>query len=160
MGIQLRIILILILSLMEIDSDLIRALRNRGSHLTRQRLLVLDILKEVPGHPDAGVIFQEAKKRYDRISLATIYRSLALLKAAGLVEENHLGEDHGHFETIQSPHHYHFTCIGCGRVIEFEATGIPEVVQELSERESLRVTEAQFSLRGYCPDCQKNELQT
>lgn len=139
---------------MDANSNLLHTLHNRGSHLTRQRLLVLEILKEVPGHPDAGAIFQEARKRDDRISLATVYRSLALLKEAGLVEENHLGEDHGHFEAIQDSHHYHFTCINCGKVIEFETTWIPEVVQELSERESLQVTETHFHLRGYCPDCQ------
>ncbi len=145
---------------METDPELIQALHKQGSHLTRQRLLVLDILKEIPGHLDAGAIFQEAKKRDERISLATIYRSLAVLKAAGLVEENRLGEEHGHFETIQQAEHYHFTCLSCGRVIEFEATGIPEVVQELSGRENLMVTETYFNLRGYCPECQKIEQNT
>ncbi len=142
---------------MDTNSDLLYALHNRGSHLTRQRLLVLHILKEIPGHPDAVTIFQEAKKRDDRISLATVYRSLAVLKAAGLVEENLLGEDHGHFETMQEPHHYHFTCVACGKVIEFEASRIPEVALELSKRENLQVTEVYFHLRGYCQDCQKTK---
>lgn len=143
---------------MDAHPDLTHALRDRGSHLTRQRRLVLEILKEVPGHPDAGAIFQEAKKRDDRISLATIYRSLALLKSAGLVEENHLGEDHGHFETIPETPHYHFTCLTCEKVIEFEAAEVPWVVEELSRRESLQVTETSFHLQGYCPDCQKEEV--
>jgi Fe2+ or Zn2+ uptake regulation protein len=140
---------------MDTHPHLTRAPRNRSSYLTRQRRLVLNILKEVPGHPDAGAIFQEAKKRDDRISLATVYRCLSFLKATGLVEENRLGEDHGHFEAAQKPHHYHFTCIGCGKIVEFEAAGIPELVQDLSRRENLQVTEAHFDLRGYCPDCQR-----
>jgi len=155
----LRIIIILNFNNMDITTDTTLALHNRGSHLTRQRLLVLDILKEVQGHPDAVTIFQEAKKRDDRISLATVYRSLAVLKEAGLIEENRLGEDHGHFETIQEPHHYHFTCAGCGRVIEFEASMIPVITQEVSEQNKLQVTEISFHLRGYCPDCQNNIAQ-
>jgi Fe2+ or Zn2+ uptake regulation protein len=144
---------------MDAISDLTHVTRLRGSRLTRQRRLVLDILKENPGHLDAGMIYQEAKKRDVRISLATVYRSLALLKAAGLVAENRLGEDHAHFEPLQEPQHYHFTCRGCGKVIEFEAAGIAAVVQELCEREGLQVSEIHFRLRGCCPDCQAREPQ-
>lgn len=145
---------------MDIDSELIQALHNQGSHLTRQRLLVLEILNEVPGHLDAGMIYQEAKKRDKRISLATIYRSLAVLKAAGLVEENRLGEEHGHFETLQNPQHYHFTCLSCGKVTEFETTRILDLVRELSEQSDWQVTKTLFHLQGYCTDCWKNELNT
>ncbi len=159
MLVQLRIILILNWICMSTDSELNQTLHDQGRHLTWQRQLVMDILKEYPGHPDAGMIFQEAKKRDDRISLATVYRTLSLLKTAGLVEENHLGEDHGHFETIQNHHHYHFTCKGCGKVIEFEAPEIHQVAQTISEREKLRITGIQYDLQGYCPDCQKNESQ-
>jgi Fe2+ or Zn2+ uptake regulation protein/Fe2+ transport system protein FeoA len=133
---------------------------DHGSRLTRHQLLVLAILRGIPGHPDAAKIYDEAKKQDDRISLATVYRALAALKAAGLVEEDRLGEGHGHFEAIQDVHHYHFTCLTCGKVIEFESPGLPEVVQELSGRENLVVTETYFHLRGFCPDCQKDQAQT
>lgn len=132
-----------------------QTLREQGFHLTRQRQLVLEILNENPGHLDAGMIFQEAKKRDSRISMATIYRSLALLKEVGLIEENHLGEDHGHFETVQGPHHYHFTCLGCGKVIEFESREISVIAQEISQQENLQVTGIHFDLQGYCADCLK-----
>jgi Fur family peroxide stress response transcriptional regulator len=132
----------------------IQALKNQGFHLTRQRLLVLEILTQFPGHPDAGAIFQEAKKRDDRISLATVYRSLAVLKSAGLVDENRLGEDHGHFETFQKSAHHHFTCLSCGTVIEFKAPRLAKWVAELSEKRGLRVTETRLNLHGYCPGCQ------
>jgi Fur family transcriptional regulator, ferric uptake regulator len=158
--VQLRIILILNRDYMNADQELDHMLRHCGYHLTRQRLLVLDILKEHPGHLDAGMIFQEAKKRDDRISLATVYRSLALLKEAGLVEENRLGEDHGHFETIQGSQHYHFACISCGKVIEFETRELAEVVKGISKLSGIQVKEIHFDLRGYCADCQKDQTQS
>jgi Fe2+ or Zn2+ uptake regulation protein len=138
---------------MNIKLDLPPTLSRRSHHMTRQRQLVLEILKETGGHPDAGVIFQEAKKKDDRISLATVYRSLDYLKRESLVEENSFGEDHGHFETIQDPHHYHFTCIGCGKVIELEGAWIHKMVYASSEAQKLQVTEINIHLRGYCPDC-------
>ena len=135
-------------------------LPRRSYNLTRQRRLVLDILKETPGHPDAGFIFQEARKKDDRISLATVYRSLDLFKKEGLVEENSFGEDHGHFETLQDPDHYHFTCIGCGKVIELDGTRIHKMVRSSSELQGLQLTDIYIHLRGHCPDCQKNNSQT
>ena len=128
-------------------------------HLTRQRQLVLEILKETPGHPDAGMIYLEAKKRDERIGLATVYRSLDFLKNEGLVEENSFGEDHGHFETTQGPHHYHFTCVDCGKVIELKGAEMDRIVQTLSDLRPVQVTEINIHLRGCCPDCQKNKPQ-
>jgi Fe2+ or Zn2+ uptake regulation protein len=125
-------------------------------HLTRQRRLVLDILRSTPGHSDAGTIYLEARKRNERISLATVYRALDWLKKAGLVEEDHLGEEHGHFEPAQGAQHYHFTCIGCGKVFEVGADGILEMVRALSQQNQLLVTEIHLYLRGYCPDCREN----
>jgi Fe2+ or Zn2+ uptake regulation protein len=140
---------------MNIRLELPLPLRDQGRHLTRQRQLVLDILRAHPEHLDAGSIYAEAKKQDDRISLATVYRSLAFLQEAGLIEENRLGEDHGHFEAVQESRHYHFTCLGCGRVVEFEAAEIATIVEALEDRRSLQVTEIQFHLQGFCPDCQK-----
>jgi Fe2+ or Zn2+ uptake regulation protein len=109
---------------------------------------------------DAGTIFLEAKKKDDRISLATVYRTLDLFKKAGLVEENNLGEDHGHFEAAQELQHFHFTCIHCGKVIELQAGIIQDVVRKTGDLQGLKVTDIQLFLRGYCPDCQTKGLQS
>ncbi len=72
--------------------------RFSGQRLTRQRKLVLDVVSDSQEHLDAETIYQLARERDENISLATVYRSLAYLKATGLIQEHNLGEDHGHFE--------------------------------------------------------------
>lgn len=123
--------------------------------LTRQRKLVFEILKETPDHPDAGKIFQEAKKRDERISLATVYRSLDYFKKAGLVAEDSFGEDHGHFEAVQKPDHYHFTCLGCGEVVELDGSKTNYLLRSLGEVQGLQIAEIHIHLQGYCTTCQK-----
>jgi Fe2+ or Zn2+ uptake regulation protein len=137
-----------------------QTLHSQGLHVTRQRKLVLEILKQSQNHLDAGAIFFEAKKKDDRISLATVYRTLDLLKKAGLVEENSLGEDHGHFEATHEIQHYHFTCIHCGKVIELQTGKIQDVVRKTGELQGLKVTDIQLFLRGYCSDCQTKVMQS
>ncbi len=132
---------------------LVKKLRGRGHRVTPQRRLVLEILEKSQEHLDAECVYARAKERDPNISLATVYRSLALLKDLGLVEEHSLGENHGHFETIQNDPHYHFTCLCCGRVVEFSVPGIEAMIQSLCEREQFEVSSVDLHLRGLCGDC-------
>ena len=128
-----------------------------GHRLTHQRKLILEILEESQEHLDAADLYLQAKARDAHISLATVYRTLAILKEAGLVQENQLGQDHGHFETTQPTPHYHFTCLKCGRVIEFEAPQVLEAAHELCKKEGIQVLEMHLLLSGCCFECRKGE---
>lgn len=129
--------------------------REQGSavHLTRQRRLVLDILKESKGHLDAETLYQKAKARNSKISLATIYRSLALLCEAKLVQEHRLGENHSHFEPARDPLHHHFTCLQCGRIMEFRSPQVMEAARSFGRRAGLQIVEVRLEVHGYCPAC-------
>ena len=138
---------------MERENRLVRALQEGGHRLTRQRWTVLEVLEESREHLDAETLYDRAKARDPNISLATVYRTLALLRETGLVTEHRLGEDHAHFEAVQETPHYHFTCQECGDVVEFDAPEVSQVVDKLNEREGLKVTTAHLFLTGYCPNC-------
>lgn len=135
------------------EQRLTAALRARGQRVTRQRRVVLDVLSESQEHLDAESVHDRARARDPNISLATVYRTLALLKDVGLVEEHRLGEDHAHFEAVQDEPHYHFTCLRCGSVVEFDAPQVMQAVQELGERESLRVIRVHLFVSGICSRC-------
>ncbi len=139
------------------EERLSKKLHASGHRLTRQRRLVMEVLEESDEHLDAETLHDRAKARDANISLATVYRTLALLKNVGLVEEHRLGEDHAHFEAVQEDPHYHFTCLRCGRVIEFDAPQVMEVMQELRERYGLCITDVHLFLSGYCARCQPFE---
>jgi Fe2+ or Zn2+ uptake regulation protein len=137
------------------SNDHLRAtLRAAGRRLTSQRRLILEVLEESDEHLDAEALYAQVKVRDPDVSLATIYRTLAVLKEVGLVEEHRLGEDHGHYEAALDEPHYHFTCLGCGEVIEFDAPLVVWIKQELSEREGVRVTSTHLHMSGYCARCQ------
>lgn len=124
-----------------------------GKRSTAQRRLILEVLEEGGGHLDADALHDRVKARDPRISLATVYRTLAVLREMGLVEQHRLGEDHGHYEAVRDEPHYHFTCLGCGKVLEFDAPEVARVVRRLAEKEGIQVTEAHLSLSGYCAGC-------
>ena len=129
--------------------------RAAGKRLTHQRELILEALEKSNKHLDAEAIHDRVKQEDPDISLATVYRTLTLLKELGLVEVHSLGTERSRYESAGDTPHYHFTCITCGKVIEFDTPLVTRVGEELSEREGIRVTEAHLHVEGYCAECVK-----
>lgn len=125
-----------------------------GLRLTSRRRLVLEILQESREHLDAETVFERARCKDPRISLATVYRTLALFKLLGLVEEHQFGESHGHYEAIQGDPHYHFTCAECGQVSEFSSPELDDQVRRLCQEAGHRLEQVRLELSGVCRDCQ------
>jgi Fe2+ or Zn2+ uptake regulation protein len=142
---------------MDQTQSLTESLHTSGRRVTRQRRLVMQVLQENPGHLEVEAVYSLAKARNPKISLATVYRTLAVLKEIGLVKDHALGESHAHFEAAPEKPHYHFTCQKCGRVIEFDAPQVKQVIHTLSKREKVQVTDAHLFLSGYCAQCRKDD---
>ena len=131
-------------------------LRGEGRRVTRQRQLVMEVLEQSREHLDAETVYAKAKARNPRISLPTVYRALALLKELGLADGQRLGQDHAHFEAVRRSPHHHFTCLGCGRVVEFDAPEMNRLTRRLAKCEAMKITGIQLHLQGYCRDCQRS----
>jgi len=146
-------------SALDAELNLKTALRAQNLRMTQQRRLVLEVLRESREHLDAETIHDQVRQANPRVSLATVYRTLALLKSLGLVDEHRLGEEHGHFEAARETPHYHFTCRRCRKVIEFKAPQIEEVVIPALADQGILVDEAHLTLYGLCPQCRKKSNQ-
>jgi len=116
--------------------------------------LIHDVLQESDEHLDAESLYDRVKVCDGGIGLATVYRTLAVLKEMGLVEEHRLGEEHCHYEAVGDGPHYHFSCLGCGKVIEFDTPLVAQIQRELSERDGVSIIGTHLHLSGYCAECQ------
>ena len=128
-------------------------LRASGRRLTDQRRLILSVLQESDEHLDAEALYDRVRARNPDVSLATVYRLLTVLKELELVEEHRLGHDRGHYEAARDTPHQHFTCLNCGKVIEFDTPLVAQVEQELCEQKGVRVTSTHLHVSGYCAQC-------
>lgn len=133
-------------------------LRQAGKRVTPQRLLILETIREGEGHLDADEIHRLAKRKSPRLSLSTVYRTINLLKEAGVIEEVHLGEEHHHYELRdEKGHHHHLICKGCGKVIEFDCPFDRELLDELSRQHGFQITRVHLDLLGYCAQCRSGK---
>lgn len=133
--------------------NLKEAFRASGRRWTSQRQVVLDVLESASEHLDADMVYTRAKMHDPDISLATIYRTLAILKEMGLVEEHRLGEEHCHYEPVGDGPHYHFTCVDCGEVVEFDAPLVEQIKQEFLQKRGGRINSTHLYMSGYCARC-------
>ena len=132
-------------------------LRQTGKRVTPQRLLILETIREGGGHLDADEIYRRARRKAPRLSLSTVYRTLTVLKEAGVIEELHLGEEHHHYELRGEKGHHHLICQGCGQVIEFECPFSREFLHDLGEKYDFEITEIHLDMVGYCTKCRRKE---
>ncbi len=132
-------------------------LRARGKRITGQRALLLQIIEESEGHLEAGELYRRARRRAPDINLATVYRTLNLLEESGLVEPSFLPHAHRptRFESKPAEEHYHFTCIECGQVIEFESPLVEQLRTEVKKRFGVEFTRGYLSFEGYCAQCKE-----
>lgn len=139
------------------DTAFKNSIQSSGRRLTRQRALVLEVLQQSCEHLDAEAIHDQVRIYDPRVSLATIYRTLNMLKELKLVDEYQLGEEHGHFEAAPYHPHYHFTCEKCHRVIEFDSPKINAEIKRLLEAQDLTITGINLQVSGICPECRNSD---
>ena len=119
---------------------------------TRQRDLLMDIIRQSEGHIDAKELYRMASARDDTISTATVYRNLHLFKELGLIDEKRLGQLRCSYEIKRAGEHQHLVCSQCGKVADFECP-LNELVQKVKKEHGFSVTKAELYLEGLCSDC-------
>jgi Fur family ferric uptake transcriptional regulator len=139
--------------------DAKKALRDEGLRVTSQRALILDIIERSAGHLDAEDIYFRARQHDPKLSLSTVYRTLNLLKEMELVEQRYFARDHSreYYESSSTPEHYHFTCVGCGQVVEFETPLIRQLKDDLRQEHGVDFSHACICFEGYCAECRACE---
>lgn len=131
-------------------------LREHGFKVTPQRLAVYQALAKAQNHPRAETIYTELRPSYPTMSLATVYKSLAILCEAGLAQELNLGEDAFRYDADTSDHP-HVRCMECGRVEDVEAVDTEALTRRVSETTGYELTDHQLYFYGICPACRKKK---
>lgn len=136
------------------EQKFIEYLVSLGLKLTWQRRLVLEEVFRRHGHFEADDIVLGLRQRGTRVSRASVYRTLPLLTASGLLREVHSGEKHSHYEHIFGHnHHDHLICIKCGRIVEVEDSELEEIQERLCSELGFKPISHKLEITGLCREC-------
>lgn len=128
-------------------------LREKGFKVTPQRLAVYEVLANTTEHPSAEMIFQKLQPKYPTMSLATVYKTIEILKEIGLVQVLNAGEDSFRYDANMEEHP-HVRCMLCKRVDDIFEVDAQPYIQNIAEKTAYRLTGQQFYFYGICPECQ------
>jgi Fur family ferric uptake transcriptional regulator len=128
----------------------------RGVRMTEQRRVILDVIETAKKHLDAAHILRHARRRNASVDRVTVYRTLALLKRHGLVDELDLmhvkGEGH-YYEPRPLRDHMHMTCLRCGGTAEFESDLFERLKAQVERECSFHIAVSRLEIGGYCRKC-------
>jgi Fur family peroxide stress response transcriptional regulator len=127
-------------------------LRDKGFKVTPQRLAIYQVLANTKAHPSAEMIFTQLQPSYPTMSLATVYKTIEILKEIGLVQILNVGEDSFRYDAnINS--HCHICCMSCGRVDDLEGIDSDDFVAKVADKTEYQLSGQQFYFYGVCPEC-------
>jgi Fur family ferric uptake transcriptional regulator len=133
------------------------SLRQRGVRLTRQRKILLDLIDQSGQHLNAERLYELAREKDPKLNRVTVYRTLKLLKAGGLVDEldlmHHEGDQH-YYETRLKQEHAHVICLRCGKVEEFFGEPLQRLRKQIESHFGFQILLARTEIGGYCSHCQ------
>jgi Fur family peroxide stress response transcriptional regulator len=137
--------------------ELIAKLKEQGHRLTPQRMAVLKILVASEGHPSVEQIYERVKVDFPMTSLATIYKTVTLLKEMGEVLELGFSDDSNHYDGKKPYPHPHLICTQCKRITDLQVAALNELPHEVARNTGYQLVSHRLDFFGICPQCQEKE---
>jgi len=109
-------------------------IRANGLRLTGQRRLIAQVVADAHDHPDVTELHRRVARQDNRISLATVYRTMKRFEELGIIERHEFLDRRARYEPAPKRHHDHLIDVDTGSVIEFRSEEI-ERLQALIARE-------------------------
>ncbi|WP_305043653.1 Fur family transcriptional regulator [Geoalkalibacter sp.] len=140
--------------------QILTKLRALDCRITPQRLAVLRILLESPGHPTMEEIYAQVRRDFPTVSLATIYKTATLLKGLGEVLEVGMRHGSSRYDAHKPYPHPHVICTHCKAILDFEELPLAELTQAIAEKTGFEIRDHQLEFFGLCPACREGGSPT
>ena len=128
--------------------------RNKGLRNTPEREQVVKLVFSIHDHFDVDELYLRLRGQNEKISKATVYRTIPLLLESGLIQEAYFEDGHVHYEHIYGhEHHCHLRCLDCGKIVEFKEKSVLGVEEKVGDRFDFMVTGHKLEIYGYCGKC-------
>jgi Fur family peroxide stress response transcriptional regulator len=125
--------------------------------MTPQRMAVLKVLINNSEHPTIEQIHALVRRDFPMTSLATVYKTVNLLKEMGEILELDLNGERKRYDGHNPNPHQHLVCVKCGHIVDLEIATLDELSQEVSQTTGYRIIKHQLDFFGICPECQTDE---
>jgi len=102
--------------------------------------------------PLAQQVYDEVKKIHPTVSLATVYKTLEVLRDIDLVQEINFPKGQACFDSYMTPH-MNLICLKCGAITALDDKTIKKITTKVIVSTKFKPTEQQMDIYGICQKC-------
>ena len=126
----------------------------KGVRLTDQRKIIAKVMSDSKtkygskDHPDVDELHKRVNSIDEKISIATVYRTVKLFEEAGIVEKHDFKGGKARYEQSPDEHHDHLIDVNSGEIIEFINEEIEELQKKVAQKLGYKLVDHKLELYG------------
>jgi Fur family peroxide stress response transcriptional regulator len=135
--------------------SIIDQLRERGLKITPQRRAIVEVLIEQRNlHPGARLVYEEARKKKQGLSLSTVYATLDELTSHGIIKTLQFNEMENRYEG-NLEEHVNLICKKCRKILDYR---VPITIdkKKVAKKIGFSITDTRLEYYGLCRECRKD----
>ena len=117
--------------------------------MTKQRALILQLIRESSGHLTAEEIYQAAQEKMPGIALATVYNNLLSLASSGMIRRISIQGERDRYDKTDVPH-VHMICKECGKIWDYPSEGL---LEKMEQAMGVSIDYYELAVHCRCADC-------
>ena len=128
--------------------------KEKGVRLTDQRKVIAKVMSDSKSkygskdHPDVDELHKRVNSIDEKISIATVYRTVKLFEEAGILEKHDFKGGKARYEQSPDEHHDHLIDINSGEIIEFVNEEIEELQKKVAQKLGYKLVDHKLELYG------------
>ena len=135
--------------------DVIDKLRQRKYRITPQRIAILKAFVHSAEHLSVEQVHEQVKINFPTTSLATVYKTVTLLKDVGEILEIGFADGLNRYDGNKPHPHPHLICTQCKTITDPDVSLLDQLTAEVEQKSGYRILSHQVEFFGICPACQK-----
>lgn len=137
------------------EEEVFQKLREQGMRITQLRRQLVKFILSQEGHWHIQDLAEKIMKKFPKVGIATIYRTVNLLAEEGILSKSDVGSGPARYETTPNEHHDHLNCLDCGAIFEFENDKIEELQTKVAKQLGFKLKDHHMELYGSCQNRSK-----
>jgi Fur family peroxide stress response transcriptional regulator len=134
--------------------QMLSKLKGHDFRITPQRLAVLNVLAASDGHPSVERIYDMVRVQFPTTSIATIYKTVALLKQENEVLEISFPDGSNRYDGNKPYPHPHLICTRCKKIIDPDLSSLEDLAKEVTRETGFQIATHRVDFFGLCRECQ------
>tara|TARA_Y100000996_G_scaffold290967_1_gene229974 strand:+ start:202 stop:612 length:411 start_codon:yes stop_codon:yes gene_type:complete len=130
------------------QSNIEKKCKSKGVKLTDQRKIIAKVMSESSDHPNVDELYNRVSKIDEKISIATVYRTVKLFEESGILAKHDFKGGKARYEELNEGHHDHLIDVKTGEIIEFVDNEIEELQKKVAEKYGYKLVDHKLELYG------------